>query len=301
MDISDEKKDETSEAENNSDGQSPTKVRVVDTPEPRKPARKILEAQITEGLASIERSTSGLIIAGLSAGLDLGFSVFLMGTIMSMESTQIPMLVRELAVAAAYSIGFIFVIMGRSELFTEHTTLAILPVLNGRANILQLLRLWGLVYVANIVGGGLFAVLATAIGPAMGVIKLTAFYEIAHPVIAHPWWVILLSGVLAGWLMGLISWLVAASRDTVSQILLILLVTTTIGLAHLHHSMAGSIEVLAGVLSGTGISLADYGHFLLWATLGNVVGGTVFVGLIKYGHVVRSSADRPDVDLEEAS
>jgi formate/nitrite transporter FocA (FNT family) len=43
------------------------------------------------------------------------------------------------------SSGFLFVILGRSELFTEHTTLAVLPVLDGRASLRQLGRLWGLI------------------------------------------------------------------------------------------------------------------------------------------------------------
>jgi formate-nitrite transporter family protein len=102
--------------------------------------------------------------------------------------------------------------------------------------------------------------------------------------VSHPWTVILLSGVLAGWLMGLLSWLVAASRDTISQVFMVWLVTFVIGLAHLHHSVAGSAEVLAGVFSGQGATAGDFLHFLSASTLGNAVGGIVFVAVIKYGH-----------------
>jgi formate/nitrite transporter FocA (FNT family) len=95
--------------------------------------------------------------------------------------------------------------------------------------------------------------------------------------------------VLAGWLMGLLSWLVAASRDTIGQIFIVLLVTTAIGLCHLHHAVVGTAEVLAGVFSGAGATLADFGKFLLWATLGNMLGGFFFVALIKFGHIRSSS------------
>ena len=237
-------------------------------------------------------------MAGLSAGLDLGFSVFLMAAVLSQTETVFPKPVVEFLLAGAYSIGFIFVILGRSELFTEHTTLAVLPVLNRRANIGQLARVWGLVYISNLVGGAIVAALIVIVGEGLGVTQPDAFRTIASNLVDHPDWVILVSGVMAGWLMGLLSWLVTASRDTIGQIAIILLVTVTIGLIHLHHSMAGSIEVLVGLFSGQGITLGDYGRFLLWATIGNSVGGVVFVAGLKYGHVIRSTPDPEQVELE---
>lgn len=87
--------------------------------------------------------------------------------------------------------------------------------------------------------------------------------------------------------MGLLSWLLSASRDTVSQILVVWMVTAAIGFGQLHHSIAGSVEVLAGVFSAQGIGLGDFGHFLLWSTLGNAIGGVIFVALIKYAHAIR--------------
>ena len=90
--------------------------------------------------------------------------------------------------------------------------------------------------------------------------------------------------------MGLLAWLVTAARDTIGQIVIILLITAGIALAHLQHSIAGTVEVLAGVLSGDEITWREFGRFLLWATLGNAIGGVVFVALLKYGHV-NSSPD----------
>ncbi len=65
-----------------------------------------------------------------------------------------------------YAVGFIFVVLGRSELFTEQTTLAVLPVLSRRVSPVRLLRLWGIVYSGNLLGATLFAWLITIIGPA---------------------------------------------------------------------------------------------------------------------------------------
>jgi formate/nitrite transporter FocA (FNT family) len=252
--------------------------------EPQKSYETILEQQIQAGLTELQRPAPSLFLSGLSAGLDVSLSLVLMATMMTLTRDQLPHAVSEILVANMYAAGFLFVVLGRSELFTEHTTLAVLPVLDGRASLRQLSRLWGLIYVANLIGATAFAAFAAFLGPRLGVIEPRAFGEIASGLVNHPEWVILLSGVLAGWLMGLLSWLVAASRDTISQIFIVWLVTFAIGLLHLHHCMAGSAEVLAGVFSGLGADMADFGRFLLWSTLGNTAGGIVFVALIKWGH-----------------
>jgi len=96
--------------------------------------------------------------------------------------------------------------------------------------------------------------------------------------------------------MGLLAWLVTAAQDTTARILLVLIVTGTIGLLHLPHSIAGNVECCSGCSSRPAITLTDYAGFLVLATLGNAFGGAVFVALLKYGHVVRgavSTTTRP--------
>lgn len=253
--------------------------------EPQKSYETILEQEIEAGLTELERPPGGLLLSGLSAGLDVSLSLLLMGVMRTLTEGTLPHPVSEILVALMYAAGFLFVVIGRSELFTEHTTLAVLPVLDGRASVGQLGRLWGLVYVSNLAGAAALAAFLAFLGPRMEIIEPRVFGDIAHGLVKHPGWVILLSAVLAGWLMGLLSWLVAASRDTIGQIFIVVAVTTAIGLAHLHHSIVGTAEVLAGVFSGLGATPADFGKFLFWATLGNILGGTLFVALIKFGHI----------------
>ncbi len=258
-------------------------VKVRDS-EPKKSPGQILHHEILEGLHSLDRSNTGLFISGLSAGLDIGFSLFFMALMWTQAEGHLPPPIVHILIAIMYSLGFLFVVLGRSELFTEQTTLAVLPVLSGRASVFGMLRLWVIVYVANILGGACFAALASYIGPAMGIIDPKAFGAIARKVTEHPGIVILLSGMLAGWMMGLLSWLVAASRETISIIVLVGLITTGIGFGNFHHVVLGTVEVLAGVFAGQGITLPQYFHFLAWATLGNILGGTLFVALIKFSH-----------------
>ncbi|HEX6902570.1 MAG TPA: formate/nitrite transporter family protein [Thermoanaerobaculia bacterium] len=255
------------------------------TEEPQKGYETILEQEIEAGVTELERPPASLFLSGLSAGLDVSFSLLVIAVLTHLAEGQFSQPVERLLLANAYSVGFLFVVLGRSELFTEHTTLAVLPVLDRRASLAQLGRLWGIVYVANLLGATVFSAFFSFVAPSLGIAEPRTFGHIASEIVSHPWWVILLSGVLAGWLMGLLSWLVAAARDTISQIFMVWLVTFVIGLAHLHHSVAGSAEVLAGVFSGQGAAAGDFLRFLSASTLGNAVGGIVFVAVIKYGHV----------------
>jgi len=253
---------------------------------------EILGAEIAQGLQEIRRDAGGLLLSGLSAGLDIGFSLFLMAVMITAVSGELPDGIVKILVANMYAVGFIFVVLGRSELFTEHTSLAVFPVLSGDASVAALARLWGLVYVANLAGAVAFAALVTVVGPGLGVVDPAAFGQIATGLVEHPWGIILLSALLAGWLMGLLSWLLSASRDTISQLTIVWLVTTAIGFGQLHHSILGTVEVLAGVFAGQGVSMSDFGRFLLWSTLGNAVGGVIFVSLIKYSHAIRREDSR---------
>ncbi|MFI4850417.1 MAG: formate/nitrite transporter family protein [Gimesia chilikensis] len=249
--------------------------------EAKKAPGQILQAELVEAMDALTRSSLRLFLSGLSAGLDIGFSLFLVAVVQTLGQGSLSEPVLKLLVGMMYSFGFILVVVGRSELFTEQTSLAILPLLSRQASFRMVIRLWGIVYVANLIGAMLFAVLVVIIGPALGVIDVKVFGELSRSIVAHP-----------GWLMGLLSWLVYAGRDTISQILIVFLITSVIGLGHLHHCIVGSVEVLAGVFADPGTTLADYGHFLLWTTAGNALGGVIFVSLLKYGHAHASQYER---------
>lgn len=253
----------------------------------------ILEEQIDTGLKEFNRSEIGLLISAFTAGLEVGFSVLLMGTVFTLWGTELSPETLKLCLALCYPIGFIFVIIGRSELFTEHTALAILPVLNGSVGVKDLLKLWGLVYVGNLIGGYLFGSIISTVGPDVGFIDYDAFYHLGSELVNHSWKTILSSALLAGWMMGLLGWLVTSAQETISRILVIVFVTSIIGLAGLHHCIVGSIEVFAAFITSDEVTLSHYLKFQLWSTIGNAIGGAVFVAVLKYGHV-RAGANRTD-------
>jgi formate/nitrite transporter FocA (FNT family) len=260
-------------------------VAVVD----QMPTQAVLDSLIESGLHEIKRERSGLLLSGFSAGLDIGFGPLLMAVILTLSQGGFGDLATELLLASAYSVGFMFVILGRSELFTEHTTLAVIPVLDRQASLRQLARLWGLVYVGNIVGGALFTLLAVILMPGLGVVSPAAFETIALKLVTHELHWLFVAGLFAGWLMGLLAWLITAAQGTFGRVALIWIVTATIGLLHLPHSIAGNVEVLFGLFMSAAITPLDYLTFLALATAGNACGGAIFVAVLKYGHVVRGA------------
>jgi formate/nitrite transporter FocA (FNT family) len=255
--------------------------------EAQKSSHTILEQMITDTEDDLQRSTVGMLLSGLTAGLDLGFGPLAIAVAATLTEGTLARPLRDLLSANFYSIGFLFVTLGQSELFTEQTTSAILPVLAGRATVIQLLRLWALVLLANLIGGALFALFATKLGPGLGIVTPATLHEMAAPLIGKTAVMTILSAVAAGWLMGMLAWLLTASRDTTGQIIVVWLTTLVIGLSKLHHSIAGSIEVLMSVFSG-GASMGEYGRFLVLSVLGNTLGGTFFVGVLKFSAVQRS-------------
>jgi formate/nitrite transporter FocA (FNT family) len=256
---------------------------------PQKSYLTILQQEINAGLAELKRPARGLFLSSLSAGLDIGFSLLLMATMLTVVDGMLSKPLVHILLSFMYSVGFILVILGRSELFTEHTTLAVLPVLDRKASLVDLSRVWILVFAGNITGATIFSFLASWIGPALGIIEPWAFSEIAHSLLDHSWWIIFVSGVIAGWLMGEVAWLLAAGRDTISQVLFVFVITSAIGFLNLHHSIAGTVEVLCGVITSPALHLMDFLRFLVLSATGNAFGGVIFVALIKYGHAVQIS------------
>lgn len=251
----------------------------------------ILEREMENALQELRRPSRGLFLSGFSAGLNLSFGALFMGMVLTFSPTFTSELVKQSLLAGVSAIAFLFVVLGQTELFTAHTTLAVLPVLDDRSGLGELGRLWGVVYAGNLLGCAAFAGLIAVLGPEMGIVTPAAFDSLAGSLLSHASWVILLSGMVAGWLMGLATWLVAASRDTIGQVLITLIVTATIGFAPFHHAILGTTEVLGAMFMGTGVTLGQFGRFLVMTTAGNIVGGSVFVAGLNYGHIALVGSD----------
>jgi len=262
----------------------------------RRTAADIFADAVRVGEEELKRSSPGLAFSGLAAGLGMGLtglgSAALLAALRGVPHA-------ELIAALLYPAGFIVVIVGRAQLFTENTLFPVILVLDRRRHLRNTGRLWGVVFASNIIGALLFAVLAASSGalePPIASALATLGQRAATGSFGHLFW----GGVAGGWIIALVAWLVSASRFTIAQIALVWLLTFIVGAAHLAHCIAGSGEILAAVVHGT-VSPGTYLYWLAAATLGNVVGGVVGVALLNYAQVIGSGHDpsRADRTLDE--
>ncbi len=241
-----------------------------------------LEHAIEEGLEQLNRPLLSLLLSSLAAGLVVGFSAMSVAIVTSLTIDSSPLVTRLLQ-AAVYPLGFVVCVMSGAQLFTEHTATAVYPVLDRKASNRQLLRLWAAIIAGNIVGAFIIASMLTA---AESVIHAhDGYVEIGHHLLSPSSSALLMSAILAGWLMAMGAWLVLATPPDISQIAVIYFATFLIGLGGLHHSIAGSAEVFLAAYADPTIEPLEVARFIAVALAGNLIGGSLFVGILNYAHI----------------
>jgi len=243
-----------------------------------------------EGEAAMERTAGALLMSALAAGLSMGFS-FLAQAVIESSLPDTPW--RSLVASLGYTVGFVIVILGQQQLFTESTLSAVLPVLTRRdmTTVAKTGRLWGLVLFANIAGTVIFAamlqipgVFSDEVVKALGVLAKQPF--------SGTFMVTVVRAVFAGWLIALMVWLLPSARS--ARLVTILLITYVVGISKLSHVIAGSVEASYSVMVGAA-SVQDYLYgFFAPTLLGNMIGGISLVAIINHGSIVAEMTDSDD-------
>lgn len=244
-------------------------------------ASEIYERVETGAQEELERPFRSLAISAVAAGLTMGISGLGVAVLLNVLGNG---RVGESVAYLAYPLGFLVVIIGRQQLFTENTLFPVALVLSQRRHAGRTAQLWGAVLAGNVVGTLLFALLmrTSAISPSVASELVTLGVDAG----GHGFVTVFWTGVIGGWLIALVAWLVTASTDTIGQVVIIFVVTYLVGVGHFAHSVAGSGEVLSAVLAGD-LTIVDYSTWLVAAVLGNAAGGVLIVTLFNYGQVRR--------------
>jgi formate-nitrite transporter family protein len=254
------------------------------------------EAVRYDGEEELKRPISALAWSGLAAGLSMGFS-FVGQALLYARLPDTSW--RELIVSFGYSLGFLIVIVGRQQLFTENTLTAIIPLL-ARRNLQTLgrvLRLWAVVLIANLVGAHLFA---WVVGntPMFHDEVRSAMLTLAQKAADVTFGTAALRGIFAGWLIAMMVWMLAAI-DT-GRIAVIIILTYTVGIANLTHIIAGAVEVLYLPMVGAKSWFAIASGYLLPTLLGNIVGGVSLTAAVNHAQVVAGMAAKHGHESERA-
>jgi len=235
-----------------------------------------------EGETELERSPQALAWSGLAAGLSMGFILVAEGLLRS-HLPDAPW--RPLVAKLGYSVGFLIVILGSQQLYTENTLTPIVPLLTRKSGEMlgRVLRLWAIVLVTNLVGTIVFAwVLArtTLFDPEVHV----AFLGVASEALRGEFATTFLRAIFAGWLIALMVWMLPASQQ--EQVAVIVGMTYLVGVAGLAHIIAGSTEVAYLVARGAATWGDYFGRFVIPTALGNTLGGVTLVAALNHAQVV---------------
>ncbi len=234
-----------------------------------------------EGAQELARPTLSLWFSGLAAGISISSSMFMQGFL---EGYLPDTSWRPLISHFGYCAGFLIVVLARLQLFTEITLTAVLPLLAERSlrSLRAVLRLWGIVFIANMVGTALASLMAIHAHIATPE-QLASFQAVAHPLIEKTAFDLLMRGIPAGFLIAAMVWMLAAAKN--GHFWIITMMTYMIAIGGLTHVVVGSAEMFLLMFSGQLEPLHGIFGVLLPALVGNVIGGTGLFALLAYGQV----------------
>lgn len=247
------------------------------------PSGKVVyKAILKEGEEELSRPSSALFWSGLAAGLSMGFSMIAEGLLHAyLPDTYW----RPLVAKFGYSAGFLIVILGRQQLFTENTLTPILPMLQRKAvaTMGNVLRLWIVVLIANLLGALIVALVAARTNAFDPHVR-EAFAEIGNKAMENGFATTLLRGIFAGWLIALMVWLLPFAET--ARVWVIIFIAYLVGLGQFSHIIAGAVETFTLAAMAQKPWLNVLGSYIVPTLIGNILGGVSLVATLNHAQVV---------------
>lgn len=253
-------------------------------------AKELHRAVREEGEAELDRPAGSLLWSALAAGFAINASLIAEGAIQSM-TVETPW--RHLLVGLGYPLGFVIVVLGRMQFFTESTVTAMLPLTTHPSwwTTRRTLRLWLLVLVGNLVGTAT-TTLAMAHLPLTDPPLHEAMVTVSAAILKHDAIATFWTAVPAGFMIAGIAWMLPNARE--QSFLVIFAVTYAVGVAGFSHSVVGSAEAFTLLWAGRIDVLGALGGSIAPAVIGNLVGGAGLFALLAHGQVHGEMAGADD-------
>lgn len=244
-------------------------------------AQIVHETILREGEEELRRSSWALAWSALAAGLSMGFSFIMEGALeSSLPAASWSVLVTKLG----YPVGFLIVILGRQQLFTENTLTPVLPLLHRPrlSFFANVMRLWSVVLLFNVIGSALFALLLAKTNVFSAETHI-AYWSIGRHVVDMPGGTMFVRAIFAGWLIALTIWLLPSADH--ARFWVIIVLTYLIGIGRFPHIIASSTEVFYLCMTGVWPWGKFFGGFFFPTLLGNITGGVALVAALNHAQV----------------
>jgi formate/nitrite transporter FocA (FNT family) len=252
----------------------------TDLAAPRSPV--IYEVVRRQGEEELGRPPGSLFWSGVAGGITIMASVIAEGALRHKLPADLPW--RDVVADLGYSLGFMMVILGRMQLFTEQTIVTVLPVMAapGWGKLGGTARLWGIIFLANMVGACIAAAMNVHLH-LMGETLLASMLEVSAELRSKSPLELLLQGVPAGFLIASIAWIRAGV--TSGEFWIVLTLTYAIALGDFAHVVAGAAEAFLLLFVGQIGFEQALGGIILPTLVGNVLGGTGLFALLAHAQV----------------
>lgn len=249
--------------------------------EPKSPSSLWAEA-VEEGQQRLDRRPLAAIATGLVGGFDVMIGVTVASVVAGSLSLVLPARLASVVGSLAFGVGFVFIALGRSELFSENFLIPVGAVLERRKPLRRLAALWIPTLATNLAGMFILALILSQ-NTVLDHHAVVAAGHTADVFARRSTGAAFLSAVVAGLVMTLWTWLGIAVRSDAGRILVALAIGFTIAAPSLNHVIVGTGEMMFGVLGGAShATWGDIGVNFLLALAGNIVGGTMFVTLTRF-------------------
>lgn len=258
---------------------------------------EIFQRAVKEGERRLGQSFLELVATGFIAGFTIVFGIVALGIV---HAVLEPMLepglggVSKIAGALAFGIGLVLLIVGRSELFSENFFDPVATVVERRRSgmLLQLIRLWVVTFMLNLVGGAIFALILSVDG-VLPAGTAGALSKLAEEIAGRGAWVGFVKAITGGALVTLLSFLLEAVDHVNSRIAMAYLVGFLLALGPFDHVVVTALHVFFGILFGAEIGFGTLVVIMAIATAGNLVEG---LGLVTLTHVAQAKGARQSDD-----
>ena len=239
------------------------------------------QAMVLKGEHELNRPATSLLWSGLAAGIAISISLIAEGALYQ-HLPDAPW--RGLVTGWGYAVGFLIVIMGRLQLFTEHTVVAVTPALAAPSagNFEKLARLWLIVFLANQLGAFVSALAFARLG-LTGPDLTAAMIEISRSGSDRDFVQMLMQAIPAGFIIAAIAWLIIAAKS--GHFWIIALLAYVIAIGKFPHVVAGASGAYLLALTGNAPPLWPITGFVLPTLIGNIIGGTGLFAMLNYAQI----------------